>query len=106
MVEQSYSLQEVTQRIIAECRRDIQAAAVQIEAGKDILRRSRWLLPRWEAQSRVSAIRLPPFDAGKAGMFVLVQSDDSRRRRRGGGRTAVRSGAPADRHTRRRSASG
>jgi hypothetical protein len=106
MVEQSYSLHDVTQRIMAECRRDIRAAAIQIEAGKEIVRRSRRLLPRWEAQGRTSAIRLPPFDAGKAGMFVLVQSDDSRRRRSRGGGAVVRRGAPSDPHSHRRSASG
>ncbi len=107
---QAYSLDAVARRIIVQCRADIAAATAQLEAGKDILRRSRALMPRWDAQrspeGQAHGIRLPAFDDAKAGMFVLISPAGfqrvSRRRR---ARFTLPS-PPSARHIRRRSASG
>jgi hypothetical protein len=108
--EQAYSLDVVARRMIAQCRSEIAAALIQLEAGKDILRRSRALVSRWEtqrsAEGMANAIRLPAFDEAKAGMFVLISPAGYQRvsRHRRARVTVPR--APADRHSLRRSASG
>ena len=88
MSERTYSVEEIARQIIEHCRRDIEAAMLQIEAARAILVASRWLIERWEARRRADEIsgglRLPVYDETRAGGFVAVEEDaqPSRRRRR------------------------
>ena len=86
MAEQHYSVEEVARHIIAQCRREIEAAMLQIEAARAILVGSRWLLARWEERRRADAItgglRLPAYDAARASGFIEVEEPEEPRRRR------------------------
>jgi hypothetical protein len=87
VAEQGYSLEAIADHIIAQCRREIEAAMLQIEAARAILVSSRWLLARWEERRLADAIsggiRLPVYDARRASGFIEVaQSQQPRRRRR------------------------
>jgi len=82
MEVQAQSIEALAQPLIEQCRREIAAAWAQIEAAKDLLRRSRWLLARWAEQSRaetpVESERLARSDrseAARIGMFVIVPDD-------------------------------
>ena len=107
MADQIYSVEAVARQIVDECRRDIEAAALHIAAAKAILASSRWLLGRWEERQRADAVtgglRLPAFDAARAGMFASVAPEEPRRR---GRKRRIRTAAFSDRHIRPRSASG
>ncbi|HLH92803.1 MAG TPA: hypothetical protein VKX28_30635 [Xanthobacteraceae bacterium] len=90
MAEQPTIVEAIARRAIEECRREIAAARLQIEAMRGILAGSRWLLARWEERRREDAVtgglRLPAFDAAKASGFVEVeQAQEPRRRRRRAG---------------------
>jgi hypothetical protein len=91
MDEQAASVDTLAQQIIEQCRREIGAAWLHIEAAKEILRRGRWLLERWADQSRLHATsesaRLNSFarsEAARIGMFVRVEPETPRLRRRRG----------------------
>jgi hypothetical protein len=98
----------LAQPFIAQCRREIAAAWIHIEAAKEMLKRGRWLLARWAEQRQLleatESARLAAADrseAARIGMFVGLEP--ASRRRRG----TVSSIMPrAAFHTRRRSASG
>ncbi len=55
-MDQTYSVEAAARQIIEQCRRDIEAAMLQIEAARAILAGSRWLLERWEQRRRADAI--------------------------------------------------
>jgi hypothetical protein len=81
---------------IAQCRREIDAAWLYVEAAREVLRRSRWLLAVWAERSRLLEAREDArlsgagrSEAARIGMFVGVVDDS-----RGGGRT-IRVPAPA-----------
>jgi hypothetical protein len=66
-------------RAAEQCRREIAAAWEQIEAGRGILVRSRWLLLRWAEQAR-RAVQPPSESTGRArrpmgGEFVPVETE-------------------------------
>ena len=70
--------------LIEQCRRDIAAAWEQVEAGRRILARSRWLLKRWAEQAR--AVWAPPVSVGPrrmmGGDFVPVETKTETPRQR------------------------
>jgi hypothetical protein len=89
MDEQAASVDTLAQQIIEQCRREIAAAWLHIEAAKEILRRGRWLLERWAEQSQShktsESARLNSFarsEAARIGMFVRVEPETPRLRRR------------------------
>lgn len=47
-------------QIIAQCRRDIEAAWTHVQAAKDVLRRSRPLQERWKEQLAAPPVVAPP----------------------------------------------
>ena len=85
MAEQPTLVEAIARRIIDECRRDIEAARLHIEAMRAILAGSRWLLGKWEERRREDAVtgglRLPAYDAVKASGFVEVEEAQAPRRR-------------------------
>jgi len=117
MADQASVADTIAERFVADCRRDIAAAWIQIDAANDILRRTRWLLARWDAQRRVGDagdIRTGARSRRSApagGMFVFIEAES-----RGGRRRTARGrpsraknmviSAPPARRTRPRSASG
>ena len=86
MAEQPTLVAAIARRIIDECRRDIEAARLHIEAMRVILTGSRWLVARWEERRQQEAVtgglRLPAYDAVKASGFVEVEEVQVPRRRR------------------------
>ena len=86
MAEQTPFVEAIARRLIGECRRDIEAARLQIEAMRSILAGSRWLVARWDERRRDDAvtggIRLPVHDAAKASGFIEIQEPAQRRGRR------------------------
>ena len=86
MAEQPYSVEAVAREIIAQCRREIDAAMLQIEAARAILVGSRWLIARWEERRRADAVtgglRLPAYDGRRASGFIEIEDEPRRRRRR------------------------
>ena len=86
MAEPVPIVEEIAQRLIAECRRDIAAAELHIAAMRRILTGSRWLVARWDERRRQDAvtggIRLPAFDEGKASGFIEIEEREEPRRRR------------------------
>ena len=105
MTDQNYSVEALTRQLIEQCRAEIHAAMLQIEAGREILKRTLPLLERWRRSAHEHGIKLPAFDFAKAGMFVLVEPAPRRRHPREDMRAAVNQ-ALANRRSRRRSASG
>ena len=85
MAEQPTLVEAIARRIIEECRRDIAAARLQIEAMRGILAGSRRLVAKWDARRREDAVtgglRLPAYDAVKASGFVEVEEAEEPRRR-------------------------
>jgi len=79
-------VEALARRLIEECRRDIEAARLHIEAMRTILVGSRWLVARWDEGRREDAvtggIRLPVYDAAKASGFVEIEEPVQRRGRR------------------------
>jgi hypothetical protein len=79
-------VEAIARRIIEECRRDIAAAGLHIEAMRAILAGSRWLLAQWDERRRTDAvtggIRLAAYDAVRASGFVEIEEAEVPRRRR------------------------
>jgi hypothetical protein len=79
-------VEAISRRLIEECRRDIEAAGLHIEAMRRILTGSRWLVAKWEEGRRDDAItggiRLPAYDEMKASGFVAIEEREEPRRRR------------------------
>lgn len=108
MTEQTYSVEATARQFIDNCRREISAAMLQIEAARAILVSSRWLLTRWEESQRAGptgGIHLPAYDEAHATGFVGIEPP-RRRRRRHLVTSHVRRAASPDRRNRRRAASG
>jgi hypothetical protein len=109
MTDQAYSVLALARPLIEQCRRDIQAGLDHLEAARDMLRRTRWLVTRWEAQreayAHVGAVTLANFDAARQAMFVEAKPEPRRRRRGSRRRRADAMRDPA-RRIRPRSASG
>jgi hypothetical protein len=86
VAEQPPFVEAITRRIIEECRRDIEAARLHIEAMGRILAGSRWLVAKWDERQREDAvtggIRLPAFDEAKASGFVTIEEREQPRKRR------------------------
>ncbi len=76
----------LARRLIDDCRRDIEAARLHIEAMRTILAGSRWLVAKWDERQREDAvtggIRLPAYDAARASGFVEIDEPAQRRGRR------------------------
>jgi hypothetical protein len=91
MAEQVVSIEVMARPLIEQCRREIAAAWVQIEAARDVLSHGNWLLVRWAEGSRLyesSRADAPErSEAARIGMFVSVEPEPHRgRRNRGAGR--------------------
>jgi len=86
VAEQTLIVEAIARPLIEECRRDIAAAGVHIEAMRGILTRSRWLVARWDERRREDAItggiRLPADDALRVSGFVTIEEQAEPRRRR------------------------
>jgi hypothetical protein len=79
MAGQTCSIMTVARPLIEQCRRDIDELGWQhLEAAREMLKRTRWLVARWEAQHRapapVGTARLPSFEAGQGTIFIPVES--------------------------------
>jgi hypothetical protein len=76
----SIATADTVAQIIAQCRRDIEAAWVHVEAAREVLRRSRWLYERWKQQladanrHTEEPVRQRPRSAG----FVMIPGGLSR----------------------------
>jgi hypothetical protein len=107
VADQVYSVEAVARQVIDQCRREIAAAVIQLEAAKEILKGSQWLLARWHERRQADAvsggIRLPAYDVARAGMFLSVEPEAPRRR---GRKRRFKIDVPSDRRNRPRSASG
>jgi hypothetical protein len=79
-------VEAIARPLIEDCRSDIAAAGLHIEAMRRILARSRWLVARWDERRRQDAItggmHLPAYDAGKASGFIEIEEREEPRRRR------------------------
>jgi hypothetical protein len=72
------SVEELALRLIAQCRREIEAGWAQIEAARDTLRQTRWMVARWREQRRMyeGPEGAPPIAPGKtshAGTYTMVR---------------------------------
>jgi hypothetical protein len=109
MTDQACSVIALARPLIEQCRRDIEAGFHHLEAARDMLRRTRWLVARWEAQreayANVGTVTLANFDAARQAMFVEAKPEPRRRRRKSRRPRAEAMRDPA-RRTRPRSASG
>lgn len=86
MAEQVVSVEAMARPLIEQCRREIAAAWVQIEAAREVLKGGRWLIERWAEHSRLDeaheSARLVSFgrsEAARIGMFVTVEAETHRR---------------------------
>jgi hypothetical protein len=86
VAEQTPVVEAIARRLIEECRRDIAAARLHIEAMRAILTGSRWLVATWDERRRQDAvtggIRLPAYDEVKASGFIAIAEPQDRRGRR------------------------
>jgi hypothetical protein len=101
MAEQVVSIETMARPLIEQCRREIAAAWVQVEAAREVLKRNRWLIGRWSEHGRLDeaneSVRLSSFDrseAARIGMFVGIEPEGRRRVRR---KRSDRSPAPLKR---------
>jgi hypothetical protein len=104
MAEEVVSVEAMARPLIEQCRREIAAAWVQIEAAREVLKRGRWLIERWAEHSRLDeaheSARLASFgrsEAARIGMFVTAEAEIHRhrgRRDRGSGGHALRKRRP------------
>jgi hypothetical protein len=117
MAEQVVSIEAMARPLIEQCRREIAAAWVQVEAAREVLKRNRWLIERWAEHSRLDeaheSARLASFgrsEAARIGMFVTAEAEIHRRGRRriqpSGGHALPIGSTRSTSHTRRPSASG
>ncbi len=120
MAEQDVSIEAMARPLIEQCRREIAAAWVQVEAAREVLKRNRWLIERWAEHGRLDeaheSARLVSFgrsEAARIGMFVTVETQTQTHRRSGrriraSGGYALRKGSArrSTSHIRPRSASG
>ena len=90
MADQPCLVEAIARPLIEQCRREIAAAWVQIEAAREVLERGRWLVERWAERCRADEsnerARLKSSDrseAARIGMFVTVEPEIRRRARRG-----------------------
>jgi hypothetical protein len=85
MTDQGYSVVALARPLIEQCRRDIEAGFHHLEAARDMVRRTRWLVARWEAQreayANIGAVTLANFDAARQAMFVDAKPETRRRRK-------------------------
>jgi hypothetical protein len=90
MADQTGFAATTARALIEQCRRDIESGWQHVEAAREILRRTRWLVPRWEAQRRAIAqaqrAGLPKREPARE-MFIPV--DPPPRRGRRGTRSGV-----------------
>ena len=89
---QASPIDVAARQFIEQCRHDIAAAWTHVEAAKDVLRRSRWLVERWAVQANLDQVS------------ELTPANLSVRRRRSRG--FIMTASQTDRRSRRRSASG
>jgi hypothetical protein len=86
VAEQTPFIETLARRLIEECRRDLAAARLHIEAMRAILAGSRWLVATWDERRREDAvtggIRLPVYDEVKASGFIAIAEPEERRGRR------------------------
>ena len=86
LAEQTPFVEAIARRLIGECRRDIAAARLQIEAMRAILAGTRWLVARWDERRRQDAVtggfHLPVYNEAKASGFIEIQEPARRRERR------------------------
>jgi hypothetical protein len=88
MADQTISPEANARQVIERCRREIQAAWDQINAARELLKGTRWMLTRWAEQSAaIDRAHLPTAapgrsEAAREGMFVAVGPDLTRHRRR------------------------
>jgi hypothetical protein len=79
-------VEAIARRAIEECRREIAATWLHIEAMRAILAKSRWLVARWEQRRREDAVtgglHLPAYEAMRASGFVDVEEAELPRRQR------------------------
>jgi hypothetical protein len=82
MGQSQYIVSPLARQLIEQCQREIAAGWEQIEAGRRILARSRWLLQRWAKQAR--APYAPPVKTQRpmGGTFEPVESETPRERLR------------------------
>jgi hypothetical protein len=113
MADQSGVAEAVARPFIEQCRREIAAGWVQVEAAREVLRRGRWLLALWaerkieEANEEARLHASGRSEAARIGMFVLADPyPHGRRRLRNRHRRSPAIILSAASHTRRRSASG
>jgi hypothetical protein len=102
MEARAQSIEALATPLIAQCRREIAAAWVQIEAAKEMLARGRWLLARWAEQIKSDAERenerlksAARSEAARVGMFVMVEPERLERRPRSRRRSRPAKAAPA-----------
>jgi hypothetical protein len=87
MTDETGNREATTRQAIEHCRRDIAVAWTQLEAAKDLLRRSRPLLDQWVAEkAQIDSADKPPADDRPvfrvAGRLVTAPPEPERRRRR------------------------
>jgi len=86
VAEQTPFVETIARRLIEDCRRDIEAARLHIEAMRAILAGSRWLVATWDERRRHDAvtggIRLPAYAEVKASGFIAIVEREERRGRR------------------------
>ena len=86
MAEPTPIVEAIARPLIEECRRDIAAAGLHIEAMRGILARSRWLVARWDERRQEDAItggiHLPDYGAMRASGFIEIEEPEEPRRRR------------------------
>ena len=89
MDDQSCPIEPLARLFVEQCHRDIKLAWLQIEAAKEVLANTRWLLTRWAEQSRMEKSNgspkwgsADPSEAARMGMFVMVESETGRQRER------------------------
>jgi hypothetical protein len=82
MDDQSCPIESLARPIVEQCHRDINLAWLQIEAAKEVLANTRWLLTRWAEQRRMEKSSGSPkwgsadrSEAARIGMFVMVESE-------------------------------
>jgi hypothetical protein len=108
MTDQACSAVVLARPIIEQCRREIEAGFHHLEAAREMLRRTRWLVARWETQreayANIGSVTLANFDAARQAMFVAVKPET--RRRHKSRRPRARATSSLTHRIRPRSASG